>query len=215
MFFATSSLFWNRINPLTTNVLHHMETTQLICIANHLTGFYMMRTLVFNEIRYYATFKVRKFESLFYKINIFTKNYHLHWAAGRANILSNYIIYIFSTLGVAFAVPFWCYFQKLQLLVVKIFEQIFCCIALLYLWAQKVSQFFKILFQIGDINIFVLRGIFFSRYVQLKSSFSDEKKHQRWNLRHTLVGKLSKINVAKYWRKIPSLAEVGALQSYS
>ena len=61
-----------------------------------------------------------------------------------------------------------------------------------------MSQIFEILFQTGVINIFVLLGVFFSRYVQLKSSFSDEKKHQRWNLRHTLVEKLSKINVAKY-----------------
>ena len=40
--------------------------------------------------------------------------------------------------------------------------------------AQKVSDF-KILFQTGDISIFVLRGVFFSNYVQLKSSFSNEK----------------------------------------
>ena len=33
--------------------------------------------------------------------------------------------------------------------------------------------------QTGDINIFVLRGVFFSRYVRLKSSFSDEKKNRR------------------------------------
>ena len=39
-----------------------------------------------------------------------------------------------------------------------------------------MSQIFKILFQAGDANILVLRGVFFSRYVQLKSSFSDEKK---------------------------------------
>ena len=38
-----------------------------------------------------------------------------------------------------------------------------------------MSQILEILFQIGDINIFVFRGVFFSRYVQLKSSFSDEK----------------------------------------
>ena len=50
----------------------------------------------------------------------------------------------------------------------------FCCIVFLYLWAQKMSQIFKILFQTGDI-MFVLRGIFFSRYVQLKSSFSDKR----------------------------------------
>ena len=41
--------------------------------------------------------------------------------------------------------------------------------------SKSVSQIFKILFQTGDINIFVLCGAFFSRYVQLKSSFSDEK----------------------------------------
>ena len=41
--------------------------------------------------------------------------------------------------------------------------------------SKKVSRILKILFQTGDINIFVLRGVFFSRYVQLKSSFSDEK----------------------------------------
>ena len=41
--------------------------------------------------------------------------------------------------------------------------------------SKSVSQIFKILFQTGDINIFVLRDVFFSRYVQLKSSFSEEK----------------------------------------
>ena len=29
-------------NPLTTNVPHHIETSQLICNVNQLTGFYMM-----------------------------------------------------------------------------------------------------------------------------------------------------------------------------
>ena len=55
----------------------------------------------------------------------------------------------------------------------------FCCIVLLYLCAQKVSQIFKILFQTRDINIFVLCDVFFSRYVQLKSSFSDEKNSMK------------------------------------
>ena len=31
---------------------HYMETSQLICYANQLTGFYMMATLAFNEIVY-------------------------------------------------------------------------------------------------------------------------------------------------------------------
>ena len=38
-----------------------------------------------------------------------------------------------------------------------------------------MPQIFKILFQTDDINIFVLCGVFYSRYIQLKSSFSDER----------------------------------------
>ena len=38
-----------------------------------------------------------------------------------------------------------------------------------------MSQIFKILFHTGDINIFVLRGIFFSRYVQLKAPLLTKK----------------------------------------
>ena len=38
-----------------------------------------------------------------------------------------------------------------------------------------MSQIFKIFFQTGDINIFTLRGVFFSKYIQLKSSFFEEK----------------------------------------
>ena len=41
--------------------------------------------------------------------------------------------------------------------------------------SKSVPQIFKILFQTGDINIFVLRSVFFSRYAQLKISFSNEK----------------------------------------
>ena len=41
--------------------------------------------------------------------------------------------------------------------------------------SERMSQIFKILFQTGDVNIFVLRDVFFSRCVQLKISFSDEK----------------------------------------
>ena len=41
--------------------------------------------------------------------------------------------------------------------------------------SKSVFRILKILFQTGDINIFVLCGVFFSRYVQLKSSFSNEK----------------------------------------
>ena len=30
---------------------HHIETSQLICIVNQLTGFYTMATLAFNELK--------------------------------------------------------------------------------------------------------------------------------------------------------------------
>ena len=126
------------------------------------------------KLRYYATFKVRKFEPLFYKINTcLQKNYHLHWIAGRATMLCQYLIYIFSILGVGFSVLFLCYFQKLQLFVVKKFWNSFCCIVLLFVWAQKESQIFTIVLETGAINIFVFLGDFFIRYVRLKSSFSE------------------------------------------
>ena len=44
-----------------------------------------------------------------------------------------------------------------------------------FLSSKRMSWIFKILFQSGDSNIFVLSVVFFSKYVQLKSSFSDEK----------------------------------------
>ena len=34
-------------------VLSHIETSQLICCANQLTGFYMRARLAFNELTYY------------------------------------------------------------------------------------------------------------------------------------------------------------------
>ena len=36
-------------------------------------------------------------------------------------------------------------------------------------------KIFKILFETGDINIFVLHGVYCARYIPLKSSFSDQK----------------------------------------
>ena len=62
---------------------------------------------------------------------------------------------------------------------------------------KSMSQIFKSLFQTGDINIFVLRGVFFSRYVQLKSSPFLTKKTSAVKS-ETQVEKLTKINVAKY-----------------
>ena len=41
--------------------------------------------------------------------------------------------------------------------------------------SKIISQIFKILFYTEDINIFVLPGVFLSRYVQMKIYFSNEK----------------------------------------
>ena len=59
----------------------------------------------------------------------------------------------------AFVVPFLYYFPKLQLLVAKKSELLF---AVLYFYLYELKKWvsnFKILFQNGDINIFVLCGV--------------------------------------------------------
>ena len=91
---------------------------------------------VFWLLRYYATFKARKFGSLFYKINACFQKTTTCIGLQAEQKFSVY----FSILGMAFAVPLLGYFQKLQLLLVKKFWTDFCCIVLvlLYLWAQKV-----------------------------------------------------------------------------
>ena len=90
-----------------------------------------------NPLRYYATFKVRKFESLLYKINTC-----LHKTATCIGLRAELIFA---------ALYFYIYELK-----------------------KCVSDFYN-LFHTWDINIFLLRGVFFSRYIQLKITFSDEK----------------------------------------
>ena len=126
------------------------------------------------------------------------KNYVLRCIAGRANIFSKYTIYIFFKFGSDSCGPFPMLFPKVPASCCKRNLALFLqhCTSI-FMSSKNVSQIFKILFETGDINVFVIRGVFFSRYVQLKSFFSNEKKHERWNLRHTLE-KLSKINLAKY-----------------
>ena len=110
-----------------------------------------------------------KVASFFYKVNTYLQKSItcIGLQADRSNVLSKYIIYMFFNFGRGFAVPFLCYFQKLQLLVVK----------KLLLFAPNIHglKIFKISFQTGDINIFVLCSVFFSRYVKLKSFFSEKK----------------------------------------
>ena len=86
-----------------------------------------------------------------------------------------YLIYLsFQFLGVAFAGFFLCYFQKLQLLMIKIFWNNFWCIVLQFVWAQKVClRFLNSYFKV-DILI-ILFFVVLSRCVQLESFFSTKK----------------------------------------
>ena len=47
-------------NPLTTSVPYHIETSQLICIANQYIGFYVV-AMVVNGLRPYQTSMIRRF----------------------------------------------------------------------------------------------------------------------------------------------------------
>ena len=124
----------------------------LINCKNHFVTHLETITKVIDKFRYYATLRVRIFESLFNKINTFLqKNYHLHWIAVRANILFKYIIYIPPPphFGCGFCSFFSTLFPKAQLLVVKKNWHSFCCIVLLLLWAQKVClRFLKSYFKL-------------------------------------------------------------------
>ena len=119
---------------------------------------------------------MRKCESLLYKINTCLEKTTTCIGLRTGNILNKYIKYIFPILGVAFKVPILCYFQKLQLLVVKKnLNQLLLHSTSTFMSSKSLSQTFKILFETGDVNVFVLRGVIFSTYVQLKSYISSEK----------------------------------------
>ena len=101
----------------------------------------------------------------------------------------------------------------------KILKYLLHCTPI-HMSSKKVSQIFKILFQTGDINILVLHGVFFSRYVQLKSSFPDVKtsvvKSETHFSREAIennIGKVSKENsiIGRSW----SSAKLFIMQNYT
>ena len=97
----------------------------------------------------------------------------LDW--GRANI-SRYIIYIFFNFGRGFCGSFPMLFPKTPASCCKkILNQFLLHCTFIYISSKSVSQIFKILFQTGDISIFVFHSVFLSRYIQLKSSLSAKK----------------------------------------
>ena len=71
-------------NPLTNNVPHHVETSQLVCNTNQLTGFHMMAdggTLVVNELTHHFCSRLLQ-EIFFWKLQAvglnLNKNEPLH-----------------------------------------------------------------------------------------------------------------------------------------
>ena len=96
--------------------------------------------------------------------------------AGITNILIKYIIYIFFNFGCGFCSLFPMLFLKAPVSCCNKFLNYFLLHGTsIFMSSRTVSRIFKILFQTGDINIFVLCGVFFSKYVQVKSSFSGKK----------------------------------------
>ena len=103
----------------------------IFCINTLLSQVEKHPALIKFSLRYYAIFKVKKFESLICKINTCLQK-------------------------TATAVPFLCYFQKLLLLMIKKFWNNFCCIVLLFVWARKVClRFLKSCYKL-EILIFFL-----------------------------------------------------------
>ena len=115
------------------------------------------------NVRYHATFKARKFKSLFYNINIFLqKNYNMHWIAGRANIPCRCTIYIYFQFWARFLRShLLCYFQKFQLLLVKKFRNNFCSIVPPFVWAQKACLRFLKSYFIMKMSIFSSFAVYF------------------------------------------------------
>ena len=133
-------------------------------------------------LRYYATFKVRRFESLFYKIHVSKTRLQktttcLGLRVEQIFSLSIQYIYIYIFIfGYGFCDSFSMLFPEGPGSCDKeILRNFLLHSTSISMSSKGLSQIFKILFQTGYVNIFVLRGVVFSRYVQLKRSFSAKK----------------------------------------
>ena len=91
------------------------------------------------KLRYYATFKVRKFESSFYEINTFLQKTTTCIELQAEQIFSLIIQYIyFFNFGRDFCGSFSMFIQKLQHLVIKKIEIIF---TVLYFYLYKLKKY--------------------------------------------------------------------------
>ena len=151
-----------------------------------------------------------KFELVFYKINTYFQKTTTCIGLQAEQLFSVNIWYkYFFNFGHGFYCSFFIVFPKAPHSCVKKSEIIFAALCLYLYELKNCFRFFTSNFKL---EIWIFLSFVVSFLVEIKLLFW-QKKHQWWNLRHTLVEKLSKIIVATYWRKIPSLAEVGSLQS--
>ena len=92
---------------------------------------------------------------------MFAKSYHLHWIADRANILCKYIIYKFFNFGYGFCGSFPMLFPKAPASSCKkILNCFFLHCTSIFMDLKSKSQIFKISFQTGEINVFVICCVF-------------------------------------------------------
>ena len=112
-------------------------------------------------------------KSLFYKINTCLQGTTTCNGLQTEKIFSVDILYIyFFNFWRVLCGSFTIFSQKFQFLVLKKLKWFLLHCTSISISSKRVPQIFKILFETGDINSFALR---FSRYVQLRNSFSDEK----------------------------------------
>ena len=123
--------------------LHKMKKLNLLKILTGATCNLMFRllwskqlSLFFKVLCYLQSEKI--WVAFLQNKYMFAKNYHLHWIAGRANIPSKYIIYIFFNFRRGFCGFFPMLFPKAPPFCCKKNWTNFCCIILLYLWTLKV-----------------------------------------------------------------------------
>ena len=98
--------------------------------------------LLDQPLRYYAVFKVRKFESLFYKINTCLTTTCIGLQVEQRLSVNIFYMFFFSILGVAFAVPFQFFPEAPASCYKEIFEIIFNALyCYLYELKKCVSDF--------------------------------------------------------------------------
>ena len=123
---------------------------------------------------------------------MFTKNYHLNWIPGRANILSKYIIHKFFNFGRGFCGSFSMSFPKAPgSSCKKILDQFLLHCTFILMSSKSASQIFKILFKTRDINCLPFVVSFLVDIFNWKVFLT--KNHQRRNLRHTFVENYRKL----------------------